>query len=54
MKEYEAQNHSAAEVKQEVEMHLEEKAVIEEILPSNITIGPFYINTENVRQVIHI
>ena len=43
-------NKSAVEVKQEVEMHLAEKEVIEALLPSNIVIGPFYINTENVRQ----
>ena len=43
-------NKSAVEVKQEVEMHLAEKEVIEGLLPSNLVIGPFYINTENVRQ----
>ena len=43
-------NKSAVEVKQEVEMHLAEKEVIEGLLPSNIVIGPFCINTENVRQ----
>jgi dynein heavy chain len=47
---YEGQNHSAAEVKAEVEMHLKEKEIIEGLLPSNIIIGPFWINTENVRQ----
>ncbi len=49
---YEAQTHTAAEVKAEVEMHLKEKVIIESILPSNITIGPFYVNTDNVRQAL--
>ncbi|KAK2152282.1 hypothetical protein LSH36_335g03002 [Paralvinella palmiformis] len=52
IKEYEAQNHSAAEVKQEVESHLKEKEIIEAILPSSIVIGPFWVNTENVRQAL--
>ena len=51
-RDYEAQNHSAAEVKQEVEFHLKEKEIIEAVLPSNIVIGPFWVNTENVRQAL--
>ncbi|XP_052808511.1 dynein axonemal heavy chain 1-like isoform X3 [Mya arenaria] len=50
IREYEAQNHTALEVKQEVEMHLKEKEIIEATIPSNITIGPFWINTDSVRQ----
>lgn len=49
---YERQEHTAAEVKKEVEMHLEEKEKLEVIIPSNIIIGPFYINTENTRQAL--
>jgi dynein heavy chain len=49
---YETQEHTAAEVKREVEMHLEEKEKLEATIPSNITIGPFYINTENTRQAL--
>ncbi|ESO89348.1 hypothetical protein LOTGIDRAFT_210379 [Lottia gigantea] len=52
IKTYEAQNHSAAEVKSEVEMHLAEKEVIEQTLPSRITIGPFEINTDTIRQAL--
>ncbi|XP_074644244.1 dynein axonemal heavy chain 1-like [Tubulanus polymorphus] len=50
IKVYESQNHQAAEIKQEVEDHLAEKERLEQIIPSNIVIGPFYVSTENVRQ----
>ena len=40
------------EVKQEVEMHLKEKDIIEATIPGNIVIGPFWVNTENVRQTL--
>ncbi|XP_050390512.1 dynein axonemal heavy chain 1 [Patella vulgata] len=52
VKNYEAQNHTAAEVKSEVEMHLEEKEKIEQSLPSRISIGPFEINTDTIRQAL--
>ena len=48
--EYEAEEHSAQEVKKEVEMHLTEKDIIEATIPSNIVIGPFWINTDSVKQ----
>ena len=47
---YGSQGHTAQQVKQEVEMHLKEREILEAALPSNIIIGPFYVNTENVRQ----
>ncbi|XP_060604387.1 dynein axonemal heavy chain 1-like isoform X2 [Ruditapes philippinarum] len=50
IRDYEAQEHTALEVKQEVEMHLKEKDIIEATIPSNLTIGPFWINTDSVRQ----
>lgn len=34
----------------EVEKHLQEKEVLEQLIPSFIIVGPFYINTDNVRQ----
>ncbi|KAK2170975.1 hypothetical protein NP493_1117g00049 [Ridgeia piscesae] len=46
---YQSENHTAAEVKQEVENHLQEKEVLENTLPSHIIIGPFYVNTDGVR-----
>ena len=49
-REYEAQNHTAQEVKAEVEMHLQEKEIIEATIPSNLIIGPFWVNTDSVRQ----
>ena len=48
--EYDSQDHSAVEVKQEIEKHLAEKEILENSLPSMIVIGPFQINTETVRQ----
>ena len=48
--EYDSQDHSAVEVKQEIEKHLAEKEVLENSIPSAIVIGPFQINTETVRQ----
>ncbi|XP_070190635.1 dynein axonemal heavy chain 1-like isoform X2 [Littorina saxatilis] len=52
IKDYESQEHSAAEVQKEVEMHLEEKEKLEASIPSNIIIGPFWVNTENTRQAL--
>ena len=49
-REYEAAEHSAQEVKDEVEMHLKEKEILEQTIPSNIIIGPFWVSTESVRQ----
>ena len=49
-RDYESQNHTAQEVKAEVEMHLQEKEIIEATIPSNIIIGPFWVNTDSVRQ----
>ena len=33
-------------------MHLEEKEKLENTIPSNIIIGPFWVNTENTRQAL--
>ncbi|XP_030840434.1 dynein heavy chain 1, axonemal isoform X1 [Strongylocentrotus purpuratus] len=52
MKEYDATEHSASEVKKEIEMHLDRKEFLENTIPSNIMIGPFFISTENVRQAL--
>ncbi|PVD29059.1 hypothetical protein C0Q70_11656 [Pomacea canaliculata] len=52
VKDYENQEHAAAEVKKEVEMHLEEKEKLEATIPSSIVIGPFWVSTENTRQAL--
>ena len=31
---------------------MQEKEVLESVIPSNIVIGPFWVNTENVRQAL--
>ena len=49
-REYDSQEHTAAEVKQEIERHLKDKEVLENSLPSSIVIGPFWVNTDGVRQ----
>jgi dynein heavy chain len=46
----ESRKPTAAEIKAEVEMHLQNKDVVEAVLPASIVVGPFYINTEGVRQ----
>ncbi|KAF5403840.1 Dynein heavy chain axonemal [Paragonimus heterotremus] len=50
LKVYETQNQSALEIKLQVEKQLEEKELVESTIPSSIIIGPFYVNTEPVRQ----
>ncbi|XP_022110107.1 dynein heavy chain 1, axonemal-like isoform X1 [Acanthaster planci] len=50
IKEYDSKEHTAAEVKKEIESHLVQKEILENTIPSNYTIGPFYISTESVRQ----
>ena len=41
---------SALEMKDEVENHLKEMALVEESLPQQIVVGPFLVSTDNVRQ----
>ena len=48
--EYDSQEHSAVEVKQEIEKHLQEKEILENTIPSQIVIGPYQVSTEGVRQ----
>ncbi|XP_036594745.1 dynein heavy chain 1, axonemal [Trichosurus vulpecula] len=40
----------AAEVREVVMSHLQEKEILDNSLPSNIIIGPFFINVENTKQ----
>ncbi|XP_077969677.1 dynein axonemal heavy chain 1-like isoform X2 [Styela clava] len=49
---FDAQEHTAAQVKAEIDMHLAEKEMLENTIPSNIVIGAFYLNTENIRQTL--
>jgi len=41
---------SAVEMKAEVESHMKKKVAIESVLPTNIMIGPFSVNTDGIRQ----
>ncbi|NXX96308.1 DYH1 protein, partial [Centropus bengalensis] len=50
LREYEEQCPPAQEVKNIVNMHLAEKENLYNTLPSSIVIGPFHINTEDVKQ----
>lgn len=47
---YESQNQNAVEIKAEIEKQMEEKDMVEQVIPSSIIIGPFHVNTEPVRQ----
>lgn len=49
-REYDAQEHTAQEVKDEVELHLKEREILENALPTNVVIGPFWVNTDQVKQ----
>jgi len=49
-RELEERKLTAAEMKAEVENHLKKKVAIESVLPTNILIGPFYVNTDGIRQ----
>jgi len=49
-REYDAQEHTAQEVKDEVELHLKEREILEDTLPSSVLIGPFWVNTDQVKQ----
>lgn len=51
-REYDSQERSASEVKQEIERHLKDKETLENSLPSSIVIGPYWISTEGVRQAL--
>ena len=43
---------SAYDVKREIEMHQQEKERLEADIPSSITIGPFWINCDTVRNFL--
>lgn len=43
---------SAYDVKKEIELHQAEKEHLEAIIPSNIVIGPFWINCDTVRNFL--
>ncbi|KAM6325251.1 LOW QUALITY PROTEIN: dynein axonemal heavy chain 1 [Podargus strigoides] len=50
LRDYEEQCPSAQEVTSIVNMRLSQKENLDDILPSSIVIGPFYVNTEDVKQ----
>uniref|UniRef100_A0A8C9M054 Dynein axonemal heavy chain 1 n=1 Tax=Piliocolobus tephrosceles TaxID=591936 RepID=A0A8C9M054_9PRIM len=50
LKSYQTQDLLAQEVREVVLTHLQEKEILDSSLPSSIIIGPFYINTDNVKQ----
>uniref|UniRef100_A0A2K6RAQ5 Dynein axonemal heavy chain 1 n=1 Tax=Rhinopithecus roxellana TaxID=61622 RepID=A0A2K6RAQ5_RHIRO len=50
LKSYQTQGLLAQEVREVVLTHLQEKEILDSSLPSSIIIGPFYINTDNVKQ----
>nr|XP_054101684.1 dynein axonemal heavy chain 1 isoform X2 [Callithrix jacchus] len=50
LKAYQTQGLSAQDVREVVLTHLWEKEILDSSLPSSIIIGPFYINTDSVKQ----
>ncbi|XP_070947930.1 dynein axonemal heavy chain 1 isoform X2 [Macaca nemestrina] len=50
LKAYQTQGLLAQDVREVVLTHLQEKEILDSSLPSSIIIGPFYINTDNVKQ----
>ncbi|EMP33877.1 Dynein heavy chain 1, axonemal [Chelonia mydas] len=50
LKEYQAQCPSAQDVRKIVNLHLSEKEMLDNTLPSSIIIGPFYVSIEGVKQ----
>ena len=51
-REYEKEEHTPTQVKQVIENHMTEKEVIENSMPVNIVIGPFWIMCDGVRQAL--
>lgn len=46
------EEHTALEIQAEVEKHLHEKEILEENIPTSIVIGPFWVATANVRELL--
>ena len=51
-RDYNKEDHTPAQVKQVIETHMKEKEAIESSIPANITIGPFYISCDGVKQAL--
>lgn len=51
-RQYKDENHSAPEVKEEVNYHVRMKENLEATIPASIIIGPFFVNTDNVKQLL--
>nr|CAI5840362.1 unnamed protein product [Callosobruchus analis] len=49
IEQYKSEQHTAVEVKEEVSLHLRHKNNLEATLPTNIFIGPYNINVEQLR-----
>lgn len=50
IKDFEKNEKTADQVREEVRMHLRERDALEKVIPSSITIGPFYIVTSKIRE----
>lgn len=49
---YSNEEHTPAQVKQEIEMHIAEKDKIEKDIPSHVIIGPYWVSCDQVRQML--
>ncbi|XP_053958749.1 dynein axonemal heavy chain 1 [Anastrepha ludens] len=52
MRDYESVKHSSSEVKHDILEHKRQKEELREILPAYITIGPFLINVDLIKQLM--
>lgn len=51
-RDFKNEDHTAAEVKEEISFHLKMKSLLELALPKNIVIGPFRVNVRPLRQFL--
>ena len=52
VKEFEKNEKTIEQVRDEVKMHLKEKDSIEKLVPMNVIIGPFYVSTSKIREAL--
>jgi dynein heavy chain len=50
IKDFEKNEKTIEQVREETRMHLREKDLLEKLIPLSVTIGPFYVNTGKLRE----
>lgn len=49
---YAEENHPASDIKEEINVHVKQKQLLEVNLPSSVVIGPFFVNVESLKQTL--